>query len=75
MCPSFLDCFPNIGVLVRVKRKKTFGGVLGAGIWFIWLERNRRIFNQCELSSSSVWNRIIFPTSLWGSSSGRSCSH
>lgn len=27
MCPSFLDCFPNIGVLVRVKRKKTFGDV------------------------------------------------
>ncbi|KAL8550873.1 hypothetical protein ACS0TY_000083 [Phlomoides rotata] len=42
--------------------------IVPAVMWSIWLERNMRIFNDCQESMEEVWGRIKYRASLWASS-------
>ena len=41
-----------------------------AAVWYIWLERNARIFEDRILEATEVWCKIKFTSSLWAFSSG-----
>lgn len=50
----------------RDKEKRTLWNRATLAIsWVIWLERNRRIFQNRHINPSFLWDRVVFLASLW----------
>lgn len=39
-------------------------------LWFTWLERNARIFNDQSMARHMLWDRVVYMASLWASARG-----
>lgn len=66
-CFKLLSC--KIDALGRGKKAKVlWGNLLQAMIWNLWVERNRRIFDDYKgVEASELWDRVKFWAALWAS--------
>ena len=53
------------GLSLTKKGKTCWKVAVSATLWAIWLERNKRIFEETEETIESTWNRIRLWVTIW----------
>ena len=61
----FIIAFKGFGSSIR--SKKLWQIVCLSLVWFVWQERNVRIFKDKEKTEEEVWDLFYFFLSLWAS--------
>ena len=55
----------NIGGFINTRGHVFWSVIVQAMCWTLWLERNRRIFEDIEESLEDVWDRFKFRAAWW----------
>ncbi|PON52587.1 hypothetical protein PanWU01x14_208390 [Parasponia andersonii] len=49
----------------KERRKKLWNAAVIAIFWSIWIERNKRIFDDAKEDLNSIWEKVKYLVALW----------